>query len=84
MLQIYKKSRAEQKILIFFMPRLSNFATFVAKLRKKVVKNNGFGKINAICPKIMAKRERIQYLNQKVKSDLFTFYFTACLTFEKL
>ena len=34
-LQSYEKSRAEQKILIFFMPRQINFASFVAKLRKK-------------------------------------------------
>jgi len=30
----------------------------VAKIRKKVVKNNGFWKINAIRPKIKAKRGR--------------------------
>ena len=29
-----------------------------AKLRKKLVKNNGFGKINAIRPKIKARRGR--------------------------
>ena len=28
------------------MPSVSNFATFVAKLRKKVEKSNYFGKIN--------------------------------------
>ena len=30
----------------------------LTKLRKKLVKNNGFGKINAIWPKIKAKRGR--------------------------
>ena len=40
------------------MPRRSNFADFSAKLRKKVVKNNGFWKINAIRPVIKAIRGR--------------------------
>ncbi len=31
-----------------------------AKLRKKVVKNNGFWRINAIRPKIKAKRGRMR------------------------
>jgi hypothetical protein len=30
----------------------------MAKLRKKVVKNNGFWKINAIQPEIKARREK--------------------------
>jgi hypothetical protein len=32
--------------------------SYAAKLRKKLVKNNGFWKINAIRPKIKAKRGR--------------------------
>ena len=31
-----------------------------AKLRKKVVKNNGFGKINAIQPEIKARQGRMR------------------------
>lgn len=34
------------------------FLISLAKLRKKLVKNNGFGKINAIKPKIKEKRGR--------------------------
>jgi len=34
-LQSYEKSRAEQKILIFFMPRRSKFAIFDGKVTKK-------------------------------------------------
>ena len=37
---------------------LSKFAISIAKLRKKLVKNNGFWKINAIRPKIKAKQGR--------------------------
>jgi len=36
-----------------------------AKIRKKLVKNNGFWKINAIRPKIKAKRGR----TMKVKNE---------------
>jgi hypothetical protein len=32
----------------------------MAKLRKKLVKNNGFWRINAIRPKIKVKRRRIR------------------------
>ena len=34
-----------------------------AKLRKKLVKNNGFGKINAIRPEIKARRGRMRKFN---------------------
>jgi len=37
-LQSYEKSRAEQKILIFFMPRQSKFAIFDGKVTKKRAK----------------------------------------------
>jgi len=39
----------------------------VAKLRKKLVKNNGFWKINAIRPKIKAKRGRINSFFSKIR-----------------
>ena len=35
--QSYEKSRAEQKILIFFMPRRSKFALFDGKVTKIMV-----------------------------------------------
>jgi len=31
-MQSYKKSRAEQKILLFFLPRPSKFANFIGKV----------------------------------------------------
>ena len=42
------------------MSKAKNFATFVAKLRKKLVKRKRFWKINAILPKIKAKWGRMR------------------------
>ena len=42
------------------MPSVCNFAISLAKLLKKLVKNNGFWRINAIRPKIKAKRGKMR------------------------
>jgi len=42
------------------MPSDSYFADSSAELRKKLVKNKGFWRINAIRPKIKAKRGRMR------------------------
>ena len=42
MVQSYEKSRAEQKILIFFMSRQRNFAVLTAKVRKILQTNGSF------------------------------------------
>ena len=42
------------------MPSVSNFADSSAKLRKKLVKNNGFWRNNAIRPKIKVKRGKMR------------------------
>ena len=42
----------------------------VAKLRKKVVKNNGFWKINAIRPEMFQNRNPIEDLGDEVNDNV--------------
>jgi len=50
---------------------LFNYLSFRrAKLRKKLVKNNGFWRINAIRPKIKAKRGRTRKYENEDKAKL--------------
>ena len=70
LVQSYEKSRVKQRKYFLFLPRQSKFAILLmAKLQKKVVKNNGFWKINAIRPEIKARRGRTRkfILGQKAK-----------------
>ena len=60
MAKLQKNERRTKEIHFFFMSSCNNFAIFMAKLQKKLVKNNGFWKINAIRPKIKAKRGRMR------------------------
>jgi hypothetical protein len=46
-----------------------DFPVHVAKLRKKLVKNNGFWKINAIQPKIKARRGRMRKYNLELNAN---------------
>ena len=58
MAKLRKNELRTKEIHFFFMPSCNNFAIFMAKLQKKVVTANGFWRINAIRPKIKAKRGR--------------------------
>ena len=64
------KSREQNKEICFFFCRDGVSSPFLmAKLRKKLVKNNGFWKINAIRPEIKARRGRTRKYNWGLKAN---------------
>ena len=64
------KSREQNKEICFFFCRDGVSSPFLmAKLRKKLVKNNGFWKINAIRPEIKARRGRTRKFNLGQKAN---------------
>ncbi len=67
-MQSYEKSRAEQNEFTHFLCRDGvSWPILLAELRKKLVKNNGFWKINAFRPEIKARRRRTRkYENEDI------------------
>ena len=77
-LQSYEESRAKQKKLFFFLPRRSNFATFIAKLRKvgRNAKRNKFlFSVSPIYNNVYALSEGNSD-EKSVKNTLIFFVFT--------